>query len=171
MMGGPDFSQLPQWIPLIYLSSSILFAIVAMVDCGNTGQDPVVWGLIVLFFNLPGLLVYFFIARANFAPTRKHKAISRTQDVEIRARYASRGDPDELATLGTMAPNPGGIPESKGDFGFVDENLEKLINEGKFSEAKTYHDDLVAVANEMNDRDTIRNLKRYEIRISKGLMR
>lgn len=170
-MGGPDLSQFPQWIPLIYLSSSVLFAIVAMVDCGNTGQDPVIWGLIVLFFNLPGLLVYFFIARANFAPTRKYKAISRADDIEIRARYASRGDPADLATHGTMASNFGGIPESKGNFNFVDENLEKLIDAGKFMEAKTYHDDLVAVANEMNDRDTIRNLKRYEIRISKGLMR
>ena len=170
-MGGPDFSQFPQWIPLIYISSSILFAIVAMVDCGETGQDPVAWGLIVLFFNLPGLLVYFFIARANFAPTRKYKAISRVDDEKIRDLYASRGDPADLATQGTMASNLGGIPESKGNISFVDENLEKLLDEGKFREAKTYHDDLVAVANEMNDPDTIRNLKKYEIRISKGLMR
>ncbi|MCX6647358.1 MAG: hypothetical protein NTY09_13520 [bacterium] len=129
-MGGPDFSQLVQWLPLIYLGSGALLAVVVMVDCGNTGQDPVFWAIAILIFNLLAFIVYFMVARLEIGPTRKHTAITRHRDDELRDQYASRGDPDELATMGTMAPKLGGIPESHANLNFVDPTLEKLLDEG-----------------------------------------
>lgn len=170
-MSGADFSQFPQWLPVILLGSGILFAIVVMVDCGSTGQDPVIWGILVLIFNLPAFIIYFAVARLEISPTRKHKAISRTEDLAIRAKYTSKGDPDERATMGTMASKFGGIPESRGTPGFVDETLEKFLTEGKVGEARQYYEDLIAVAKEMNDRETVRNLRKYELKIKEAQMR
>ena len=69
-----------------------------------------------------------------------------------------------------ILPPPAYPPPLPVERGFRDEQLEALINEGKLREARKYLRDMVAIAREMNDKQTEANYEQYEQEIELASM-
>ena len=55
-----------QWIIILLAFSGIIFTIIALIDILKSefsGNNKIVWTLVVLFLNLFGALLYFAIGR------------------------------------------------------------------------------------------------------------
>ncbi len=134
-----------------YGALAILLAIWIYNDAEEHNQDGIVWAIMVFVFTIPALMIYFLFFRQGIAPPVKHKAISRNEDFLIRAKYASH--------------KSNGSERSQDDTGFSDPELDRLIEAGKLSEARAHLEEMVKIAREMNDNETVRNYSRYRSRI------
>ncbi len=142
----------------------VLLVIWVYMDADEHGQDGFIWAVIVLFFGLPALVVYFLFFRQGIAPPRKHKAVSRSEDFTIRARYTGgRGKQDMVGSNGNR--REAGVAA---DPDFTDPDLDRLIAQGKLSEAREWLNDMVEIAKEMNDSKAVRNYRQYQARIDRA---
>ncbi len=161
-MGGADFTQWARMFPLLLLALGIILAIWIQIDAPVSGQNGCAWGIIVLFTSVIGFGVYLFITRFQYATARKYKAVSRTQDEQIRKMYT-----------GQTSQVPGSIKasvsefESGGDRDFIDDRVEAMLDKGNYKGALSYIKDMIEVAGEMKDEKGLYTWKKYEVKVNK----
>jgi hypothetical protein len=121
-------------------------------DALDKGYDGITWFVLVWFFNIPALLIYIIFFR-GIAPAPMHKATKNEWDVAIRSGFRKQEEAEQARASS----------ENK----FTDEKLDKLIETGKFAEAREYVRDIIKVSAEMKDTITPANYSRYLSRLEK----
>lgn len=129
----------------------------------NTGC---LWVILVLFFNFPALAIYLiFFKLQNLRTDSNHRATNRNEDFSIRAQYIPKprkGRDPTSASGGTMAGFTPADPD------FTDTTLDRMIEDGKFSDARDYLDDMLRVAKELNDQKGHTNYLAYRTKIAQA---
>jgi len=152
-----------KYLPVLYLVSGIILVIWVNLDCASSGQDALFWSIVVLIFNLPGIILYYIVTHVNNGPgPKRRELVMRDKDDELRKKYTRRkaGYPDQPGVIIS------GEAFSEPDPDFRDPRVEKLIEEGKAGEAMKYVRELKAVAEDMGDEKMASNMKKYEARIA-----
>lgn len=161
-------THVPWIISLIGFVIWILVLVWVYNDAEANGNGGCLWVFLVWFFGLVGLAVYLIFFHPSPVP-RRHRATNRNADFLYRAQYCSPGrsgsGPGPLpSTWGSDPQGSGATPDAD----FRDDELERLINAGKFSEARAYLRDMLSIAREMNDAKGMANYRQYEIRIARA---
>lgn len=117
-------------------------------DAELHGQDGAFWAVIVLFFSLPGAMVYFFFFRHGFA-------------IKFGKKPAESRPPRAVHPVVPRGP-------TQPDTGFFDEELDLLISEGRFDDARAYLEKTVRIMREMGDEKGLANYLQYEWRIERA---
>ncbi len=144
----------------------IWIAVLAWVylDAQEKGRSGCLWVFVVFFSGFLGLAVYLLFFHGS-PVVQRHQAVNRSEDIKYRSMYRSeefRGSQSPQKSYGS-----GTQPSLRADPAFVDEELERLLKEKKFSDARAYLKDMQEMAVEMNDKQGQANYKQYEARINR----
>ena len=149
------------------IGTLIWFAVLGWVynDAEENGHGGCLWVLIVAIFGFLGLAIYliFFHGFPSRSAGRRRPA-GRGEDLLVRSQYRGGGQAPSGQWEHT-APRPGAL---KADPGFRDEDLDRLIEQGKFTQAREYLRDMKKLAKEMDDATTLTNYSQYEERIARA---
>jgi len=155
---------------IAFISLSMIFTIVLVIwvytDADEHGQDGLLWAILVFFLGIPAVIVYVLFFRQGIAPPIRHKAVNRNEDFLIRAKYTSRARRSSANGDSGAKSAPGGP-----DAGFVDPEVERMIADGRFADARRYVDDMIKIAREMSDRKAEADWRRYTNRIAQAATR
>ncbi len=149
---------------LIFLRIAVIFlwafiSIRVYYHAKERGLPAVGWALLVFFTGLLVLLLYYLFAR-NYEPLSE---IGGVTDRGFASTYRPGKHYQDRAFMPYGAPGPGA---ETADPDFVDEELERLINEGDLREARRYLNDMMQIAREVHDKKGLLNLRTYEKRIA-----
>lgn len=137
----------------IVLVSAIFWAIAGIIvyyDAAARGHDPAcVWGCVVFLFGAIPLFIYFIYRLMN-KPERRERRYEPSSTYTPPGGYQSRE------------------PAIKADSGYFDPELDRLIDERKFSEARAYLREMLQMAREMGDLKGQANLGKYESKINQA---
>lgn len=140
-------------------------------DAEAQARSGCLWAALFFFFGFLALAIYLIFFHGISALDR-HRAVNRGNDLGYRSMYR-QPQPD----AGTWkAPNMWGTASAAStpataDPDFRDLELDRLIKEGKLSEAREYLRDMINVAKEMGDSKGLANYRQYESRISRAAAR
>lgn len=160
-----------QNILLIYAGFIIHIAIIIWIynDAETHNNTGLIWVLLVIFFPFLAVVVYLVLFRgASIGPARQHKAVGRNEDFNIRAKYTARykkGRGTTGDTGGTMAGTAPAVID------FTDITLDRLLEDGKLSDARAYLEDMLQVAKDMNDEEGLKNYSSYQTKIASAQKR
>ena len=152
------------WLIIAFIELAIIVWIYN--DAESNYNSGCLWLILVWFFGPLALIAYLII---SFRDKRivDHRAVNRSDDFEYRSRYRPSTRPTPIIYGAKLSQ-----PEiSSPDPGFVDEAAEKLIRDGKLSEARQHVKDMMAVAREMSDQRMIANYRKYEAKIAEASKR
>jgi len=132
----------------------------------ENGHGGCLWVILVLIFGYAALAVYL-IFFSGLISNRQHRAPDRNEDLQYRSMY--RTEPASAATqysnvYGAASPMMS-APET--DLDFSDEQLDKLIRNGKTKEARAHLNDMISIAKEMGNRQQAANYKKYESKVKR----
>lgn len=157
----------------LFFYAYVIFQIAIIIwiynDAETHNNTGLIWVLLVIFFQFPAIVVYLVLFRgASLGPARQHKAIGRNEDFIIRAKYTARykkGRGQTGDTGGTMA---GTAPV---DIEFSDITLDRLLEDGKLSDARAYLEDMLRIAKDMSDEEGLKNYSSYQTKIASAQKR
>jgi len=145
-------------------------AILAWVysDANEKGHSGCLWAFLVFFFGLFALAAYLIFFH-GFPATTSHRAVDRSEDLQYRSKYRGAAPPSGSWQSSGQWGQPSAMTSAPtADPGFRDDELDKLISEGKLTEARAYLRDMQAVAREMGDTKGLANYRLYEGKISRA---
>jgi hypothetical protein len=143
------------YVLAVIIGLIIRIAIVSWVynDAQERGNNGCLWAILVFISPLLALVIYLIFFRGT---GRRHEAINRNDDFTYRAKGMH-------GNLGLPADS-----SSKADSNYYDAELDKLIDLGDFSGARSYLRDMQKMAREMNDKKALANYSVYEQRITQA---
>ncbi len=136
----------------------ILMAIWIYFDAEIHNQDGAIWLILVVFLNILALLTYLIFFRSARQIISLHKATNRNEDFLIRGQHITGKSGHGKTMAGDMRTTSGLRPDPK----FEDLELMQLIKSGKLSKARSYLNDMLQLAREMNDMQGVANYGPYE---------
>ncbi len=116
------------------------------------GLNGIIWALGGLFLHIFGLLLFTYLT-------------TEKDQVNVRNGAPAVAEHRELRFPWDPAPEPE-IPEPTEEF--HDEEIEKLIGEKRFNDARKLLMSMLNVARDMRDEDAIKNLQPYDERIDEA---
>ena len=121
------------------------------------GMDAMLWLVLVFIF---GPVAFGLFLLLILFQTRGPRRLEREGMPPGRVKYKRK------AEYMSLPSQP--LPAATDDF--YDERLERLIQDGRLSEAREYLRDMIQVAREMKDEAALRHYSRYEPKINKAAM-
>jgi hypothetical protein len=142
------------WITYILLSFlAFLFILLFLyTKAERIGMNGALWVLVGFFLPIPTLIVFLII-------TYNHEAMRLGRDMEKRGERILKG-----SSIG-MRPGQLTIPYEPPRNDFKDVEIEQLIAEGDFDEARKYLLKMLKIAREVGDGQSESNFMLYEQRI------
>ena len=147
------------WLVLLQLGIIVLWGYIAYsvyVDAEKRGLPAVPWAIAVFLTGLIVLLIYHLIARNYPVRNQGDFGFSRSGFSQSGQNTGTWQGPKG----GQSGANP--VPDSN----FVDDHLERLIEDGNSREARAHLNDMLQLAREMNDKQAMANYRKYEKRIA-----
>ena len=135
-------------------------------DATEKGHGGCIWLFLVFIFGFTGLIVYLIFFHGMPA-IGNYRATRRDEDLQYRSMYRSSiSEPESRASGNTWGQTSPMLTTPMGDPGFFDEELDRLIKSGKFTEARDYLTDMKSMAREMDDVKGLANYQQYDGRIT-----
>ena len=126
------------------------------------GMDSMTWLIAVFIFGPLAFAIFvILILIQGKGPKRAREEAHAPRASKYQHRAQAQSQPSSLPAEETSA---------RVDMEFRDEQLDRLIEEGRFSKAREYLRDMIQIAREMNDETSLRNYSQYEVRINKAAM-
>lgn len=133
-------------------------------DATEKGHGGCIWLFLVFIFGFTGLAVYLIFFHGMPA-IGNYRATRRNEDLQYRSMYRSP-EPDSRASGNAWGQTSPMLTTPMGDPGFFDEELDRLIKDGQYNEARDYLNDMKSMAREMDDLKGLANYQQYEERIT-----
>ena len=140
---------------IISLIIHIMILMWVYSDAEANGNSGCLWAILVFFFGIWALAIYLIFIRGVSAIPRR-SAVDRNMDLQYRSqtRQSPARTPDRSRV--------------EADANYYAPELDRLIELRKFSEARSYLNDMQKMAREMNDLKALANYASYEARISQA---
>lgn len=160
-------------LKILFFYAYFIFQIAIIIwiynDAETHNNTGLFWVLLVFIFQFPAVVVYLVLFRgASIGPARQHKAIGRNEDFIIRAKYTARYKKGRGRTPDTGGTMAGTAPV---EIDFTDITLDRLLEDGKLSDARAYLEDMLQIAKDMNDRESYKNYSSYQAKIASAQKR
>ena len=146
--------------PIVTVALHLGMAVLVYYDQRLNGRSGVGWACLVFFTGGWGFLVYILFNRDTLqlaAQRFRGKSLEDKLESTIERPARIRPDQSELGLPPTIKIEAGG---------FSDQQLEALMSEGKPSAARRYLENILKVAKEMGDEDTIEKYRKYAERFA-----
>jgi hypothetical protein len=123
------------------------------------GYPAEIWAILVFLFGIFALLAYYAVGGR----------IGGKVDTIPAGGGRRMGGEWGSGNYSTGMTNPN--PPVSADPAFFDEQLDRLIADSEFREARNYLNDMIKIAKEMNDQKALANYRKYEKKISDAASR
>lgn len=151
--------MLPFTSPIVTLVLCLCLAALVYYHQRMNGRSGVGWAFVVLLLGVWGLIIYLILNRETLKlPAQRLRGKSLAERIgardydsaKARIDRSSLAQPPETATV---SPD------------FLDRELEILLETGELGAARTYLYNVLRVAREMGDHETVEKYKSYRERL------